>query len=129
MFKKGLHPLGWVFLKLYVPVCLFDELTFAQALVLSIIATLAYTHIIGFFMGVKPVPALDLLTLYNEETAELNVESILMFNSNCSDKVEGYMKRQIAIHPKMRSIIVKFLGDYYYKEISVDEAYKLCCHK
>lgn len=96
MFKNGLHPLGWVFLKLFIPVCLFDDLPFTQALVLSIVATIVYTHIIGFFLRLRPVPALDLLTLYNDDTALLNVESILMFDSNCADKVESYMKKQIA---------------------------------
>jgi len=75
-------------------------------------------------MGLRPVPALDLLTLYVDEKAPANIMTVSTFNINTSHLVDKYFERLVTNHVKMRSVIVRVAGDYYYKEISIDDAKK-----
>lgn len=67
------------------------------------------------------MPALDLLTLYNDDKAIVNVITVSVFNQNVSHLADKYFEKQCKNHVKMRSIIVAVGGDYYYKKISIEE--------
>lgn len=124
MFKE--HYLTWPLVKLLVPLIVFENMPANQSWIIIVLVYFTYRHIIGLFMGLSPVPALDLVTLYDDDKSVLNVANISTFDTNSTDVMTYYVHTIAKYHKKSRSSIVKFGGDYYYKEMPIEKAEKLC---
>ena len=92
------------------------------ALVLSILIVAFYRSLIGFLFCLKPMPSPDMSTFLGIKIQNVNFMSAIELEYLPAEKLKERAFNLMKRMKKMRYRIVDILGDFYYKELPIEQA-------
>ena len=94
---------------------------------LSIIAVLYYIYhylVMPLIFGLHPLTLEDTFMLFENETNRANFGGVGIYDKVDFETLNDLRKRLIIKFPRLRQTLVNFLGCYYFKELSLEDASK-----
>lgn len=118
-----------VLIKLALFILSFALLKWHLAIIAYILFIVVFPYIVALIFRVKVMPSMDMGTFYGSNNSTINFMSATHFEYVPYNKLQVKYREMIKSLPKCRYTIVEIFGDYYYKEVSIDEALEYCCQK
>ena len=109
---------NYMLLKASVLPLIFGIFEIKVASLLSFLLITFYQDVLGLILKVTPLPLMDVCTFFGTQKNPSNIMSVLLYTPLSPGDFKNKLKQMIDLHPKMRSEIVKVLGDYYYKPLT-----------
>lgn len=113
---------GYCALKTSALIPLFFLLPLIYALPCMVFVVWAYQYVIAAIMNVNVMPTSDYGCFFGDDTARVNFMSATILENYPFEKAKANFAKLMEKLPKTKYRIVKVLGDYYYKELPLQEA-------
>ena len=106
-----------LFVKLGIISILWLTLSWKMAVIVSVVVTVTYRHIIAYLLGLHAMDAMDLNTFATSKQATLNVVTMTIVSKSDESLAYECFGRLVRTHLKLRCKLVQVLGDLYYREM------------
>ena len=110
--------------KFLLTVFIFRQLSLPIAIPVFLVSMTVYRYVLAKLLGLTVMGVGDFNTFVTNEKAPTNIMTCTpVSNANPAYAREVFM-RMVKAHVKARSYIVKVLGEFYYKELDMNECIK-----
>jgi hypothetical protein len=86
-----------------------------------LIMTWGYQYIVALIFNVHVMPTMDMICLIGDDKTQVNFMSLTQIEKLEFDKVKERFRRFVNDKRKLRWTLHEIFGDYYWKEIGIEE--------